>query len=90
VQIFFNQKQNRRMNIYIENLNEGDEKFNRLLAFLDGEDIKWSTQQPALPQAHVMWGQSPELLPRCSKCNMPHGSAFPAQCLAEDCPGTKW
>lgn len=41
------------MNIYIENLNAGDEKFNRLLAFLDGEDIKYSTQQPALPQAHV-------------------------------------
>lgn len=41
------------MDIFIKNLKIGDEKTNRLLAFLDGEDIKWSTHQPALPQAHV-------------------------------------
>ena len=40
------------MNITILNLTVGDEKTNRLLAFLDGEEIHWTTQ-PVLPQAHV-------------------------------------
>lgn len=40
------------MTITISNLNAGDEKFNSLLAFLDGNDIVYSTKA-ALPQANV-------------------------------------
>lgn len=50
------------MTVTITNLNAGDEKINRLLAFLDSEDFEWSSKSlhssnPVLPAVResVMW-----------------------------------
>ena len=32
------------MNVIVKDLNVGDERLNRLLAFLDGEDYEWSSK----------------------------------------------
>ena len=47
-----------------------------------------SEPQPLLQQTHVMWAQSAEPLPCCSKCGMP-GQQLGTRCLAEDCPGSR-
>jgi hypothetical protein len=63
------------MTITITSLNAGEEKFNRLLAFLDGNDIVYSTKA-ALPQTDVVRQSEPlppseDDGPFCRSCKRP-------------------